>query len=156
MNLSPESRKQADRYLDEHAEQPMQLGQRLAEQIGRGTDDQIAKKVMSQLRGLQVQAMSGARFADIEDYIMGRLGRETQKESLWREQLEGTARGRCSFGDLMLERLGEIRKQAKELANQAEKQDEHFDVAIYIARSWIRRMVAAYLYWQSVPGRPCR
>jgi hypothetical protein len=115
---------EADRYVEQEADRYFETGKVLA-------DCSIRRAQVSGLRGITVSAR---RFVEIEDWLLGRIGRSNS----WRDS--GPQQGQ-PVGERLLGELRELRERAKAL-----NEGEWVPVALYMAQAWARRLDASYMY----------
>jgi CRISPR-associated protein Csx10 len=133
--LSMDTRRKVDLLLEAESPSALQLGETLAKGLKKSDE-----AFMTQLRGLEVVAYSSRRLSDVEDYLMNRMGRDTKGRSVWNKKGQfGDSGGR--FGDAVLDKIGDLRTRAAGV-----KEDQRHDVAVELARGWVRRLVSSCLY----------
>lgn len=127
--LSPELAADADAYIDQQHADHQQLGDLL---FATFKYDHKSGRVKTQIRNLQQIALSARQFADIEDFVKTQMGKETSNSKQWRQ-----------VGDDVLKQLAKLRAWAERVEAPPEVQ---LALRLRLARSWVRGVVAAYLY----------
>jgi hypothetical protein len=121
----------ADAFIDRNAAAYREAGEELAECKG------IERAQVSGLRGV---AAAARRYVEIEDWLLGQIGRSSPGKK-WRSKPVDAPR---SIGDKLLEQLQAIRAESEKLAK--EEQADWPKIAIALAQAWARRIEASFLY----------
>ena len=136
-----------DRFLDEQWPKSRGRGEMLYEVFG-GRES----TGMSQMRNLQNIVVTAPRFYDIADYIKNQMGKEAEPDKrpdrkstrYWTRTINGAL-----LGTLLLNDLDALLDKAHELAESYPESDP-YNLALYLARGWIRQIMAEYLYQRAL------
>lgn len=133
--FSTDTRRKVDILLEAESPSALCLGEALAKGLKKSDE-----AFMTQLRGLEVAAYSSRRLSDVEDYVMSRMGRDTKGRSVWSQKGQFGDSSDC-LGDAVLDKIGHLRTCATEV-----DEEQRHDVAVELARGWVRRLVSSCLY----------
>lgn len=117
-----------DAWVEKHAQSYLDSGRILAE---------MASLNQHQVSGLRSVASSARTFAEIEDWLLGQIGR-SQEGKKWRVCLSEAPKG---VGNRLLDELRALRREAEAIAPERWP-----GVALKLAQAWARRIDASYRY----------